>query len=175
MVGAPQIAIFWFRCRHCSGFSSWPPSHPASSGRRSVAAAMPKSTPAGTPRGTAKWCAPRARREYSNVRYSFERGSPVFDPSSESADDPRRHSGGVAPRVATRGFRSPGYARNPLPPCPGLYARFHLALARHFFLESRISSSVCFRTVVGLKLGGNDRGGNSLNVAANLKTSSIIP
>ena len=27
----------------------------------------------------------------------------------------------------------------------------------------------------GLKLGGIERGGNSLNVAANLKTSSIAP
>ena len=29
--------------------------------------------------------------------------------------------------------------------------------------------------VAGSKLGGNERGGNSLNVAANLKTSSITP
>ena len=38
-----------------------------------------------------------------------------------------------------------------------------------------MSSSVSSRIFAGLKLGGNERGGNSLNVATNLNTSSITP
>src|SRR5687768_8369884 len=36
-----------------------------------------------------------------------------------------------------------------------------------------MSSMVSSTIVAGLKLGGNERGGNSLNVITNLKTSSI--
>ena len=42
-------------------------------------------------------------------------------------------------------------------------------------LASRISSRISSKIVAGLKLGGNERGENSLKVAANLKTSSITP
>src|SRR6185503_15019790 len=37
------------------------------------------------------------------------------------------------------------------------------------------SSIVSLMMVAGLKLGGNERGGNSLNVSANWKTSSMMP
>ena len=43
------------------------------------------------------------------------------------------------------------------------------------FLASRISLRASSKMVAGLKLGGTERGGNALNVAANLETSSIIP
>ncbi len=44
-----------------------------------------------------------------------------------------------------------------------------------FCLASLMASIESSMTVVGTKLGGNERGGNSLNVAVNAKTSSIEP
>jgi hypothetical protein len=38
-----------------------------------------------------------------------------------------------------------------------------------------MSSSVCSMIVEGTKLGGNERGGNSLKVSANWNTRSIAP
>src|SRR5262249_59075179 len=43
------------------------------------------------------------------------------------------------------------------------------------FRFALISRIVCSRRLAGLKLGGVERGGYSLNVAVNLKTSSIMP
>jgi voltage-gated potassium channel Kch len=42
-------------------------------------------------------------------------------------------------------------------------------------LLTLMSSSVSSRIVAGTKLGGNERGGNSLNVFTNAPTSSIAP
>ena len=57
---------------------------------------------------------------------------------------------------------------------PAIFDCPHFAPAA-FCRASLMVSITSSKTVVGLKLGGNERGGNSLNVAANVKTSSIAP
>ena len=57
---------------------------------------------------------------------------------------------------------------------------FLLGLSQHWEYRSQLSAGfdlteLLFHELAGLKLGGNERGGNWSNDATNLKISSIIP